>query len=42
MAEKDEQYLHQEKPENWKIGSEIFERRKKELFKDLGKKQRFN
>lgn len=42
MAEKDEQYLHQEKPENWKIGSEIFERRKKELFNDLGKKQRFN
>lgn len=42
MADKDEQYLHQEKSENWIIGSKVFERRKAELFKDLGKNQRFN
>jgi len=42
MAEKDEQYIHQEKSENWAIGSEVFEKRKKELFAELGKKVRFN
>lgn len=42
LAIKDEQYEHQEKSENWTIGSQVFERRKKELFTDLGKKVRFN
>lgn len=30
-VKKDEQYEHQEKLENWKIGREVFERRRREL-----------
>lgn len=42
LAPKDDQYVWQEKSENWTIGSQVFERRKAELFQNIGLKQRFN
>jgi hypothetical protein len=42
LAQKDEQYEWQEKSENWKIGSALFEKRKEEMFRNLGLNKRFN